>query len=206
MRAAWGFFAGLSAGAFASLIFTPKSGKETQELIVRKVRDGLDQAAFAATGVRALVKAMAGEKIQRVGETSDASKESYPYESPTRKAVLCIDDDGGMLSYLRVLLENFGYVVLTAFSARQGLQIAAACALAVVLVDYHMPEMNGQDLAIEIKRMKPQLPIVMVSGDDVIPEQASNLVDAVVSKNEGATRLLGLIARVCEKDAGQGEN
>ena len=117
---------------------------------------------------------------------------------PERKTILCIDDDHGMLGYQRALLERRGYVVVSATSARQGLQIAAVCALAAVIVDYHMPEMNGLELATEIKRLKPQIPIVMVSSDEEIPEHALKVVDAFVSKNEAPSRLLPVIARICD--------
>ncbi len=83
---------------------------------------------------------------------------------PAAKTILCIDDDDGMLGYQRVLLERRGYAVLTAASARQGLQIAAACAIAAVIVDYHMPEMNTHEVATEIKRLTPQVPIIMLSA------------------------------------------
>ena len=116
---------------------------------------------------------------------------------PTPKIILCIDDDDGMLGYQRALLERHGFAVLTVASARQGLQIASACGIAVVIVDYHMPEMNGHELATEIKRLRPQISIVMVSGDDKIPEQALKVVDAFVPKNEAPNRLLPLIARMC---------
>jgi ActR/RegA family two-component response regulator len=52
------------------------------------------------------------------------------------KTILCIDDDDDELEYQRVLLERRGYAVLTARSARQGIQLAAACVLAAVIVDY----------------------------------------------------------------------
>ena len=80
------------------------------------------------------------------------------FHYPGRKTILCIDDDDGMLGYQRVLLERRGYAVLTAASARQGLQIAAACAIAAVIVDYHMPEMNGHEVATEIKRLAHKYP------------------------------------------------
>ncbi len=64
---------------------------------------------------------------------------------PGRKTILCIDDDSSMLGYQRELLERRGFKVLTAASARQGLQIAVACAVAAVIVDYHMPDMNGHE-------------------------------------------------------------
>jgi CheY-like chemotaxis protein len=113
------------------------------------------------------------------------------------KTILCIDDDDSMLGYQRALLERRGFAVLTAASARQGLQIAATCAVAAVIVDYHMPEMNGHEVATEIKRLRPQVPIVMVSSDEEIPEHALNVVDAFVSKNEAASRLVPVIARIC---------
>ena len=116
---------------------------------------------------------------------------------PAPKTILCIDDDDGMLRYQRALLERRGFAVLTAASARQGLQIAAACAVAAVIVDYHMPEMNGHEVATEIKRLKPQIPIVMVSSDDEIPEHTLKVVDAFVSKNEAPSRLLPVITRIC---------
>jgi len=97
----------------------------------------------------------------------------------------------------RRLFEKRGYKVLTAASARQGLRIAVACEVAAVVVDYHMPEMNGHEVAIEIKRLKPQIPIIMVSSDDAIPEPALNVVDAFVSKNEASHCLLPVITRIC---------
>ena len=116
---------------------------------------------------------------------------------PGRKTILCVDDDDSMLGYQRALLERRGFTVLTAASARQGLQIAVACAVAAVIVDYHMPEMNGHELATEIKRLRPQVPIVMVSSDDEIAECALKVVDAFISKNEASSRLLPVIARIC---------
>jgi CheY-like chemotaxis protein len=116
---------------------------------------------------------------------------------PSRKTILCIDDDDGVLSYHRALLERRGYEVLTAASARRGLQIVEVCVIAAVIVDYHMPEMTGDEVAAEIKRLRPQVPIVMVSSDVEIPEQVLNVVDAFVSKDEASSRLLPVIAQIC---------
>ena len=116
---------------------------------------------------------------------------------PGRKTILCIDDDSSMLGYQRALLEKRGFAVLTAASARQGLQLAVAYALAAVIVDYHMPEMNGRELATEIKRLRPLVPIVMVSSDEAIAEQALQVVDAFVSKDEAPRRLVPVIKMIC---------
>ena len=70
---------------------------------------------------------------------------------PVRKTILCIDDDYSMLGYQRALLERRGFTVLTAASARQGLQIALACAVAAVIVDYHMPDIDLTDLLYQVE-------------------------------------------------------
>jgi len=136
---------------------------------------------------------------RRLGDYYEAGRVNM-FNYPGRKTILCIDDDDGMLGYQKALLERRGYKVLTAASARQGLRIAAVCAVAAVIVDYHMPEMNGHDVATEIKRLTPQVPIIMLSSDEEIPEHALNVVDAFVSKNEAPSRLLPVVLRVCGED------
>ena len=117
-------------------------------------------------------------------------------DSSARKTILCIDDDGSILSYQKALLERRGYNVLTAASPRQGLRIALECALAAVIVDYHMPEMTGHEVAIELRRLRPEVPIILLSSDEEIPEHTLNTVDAFVPKHEAASRLLPVIAQI----------
>jgi CheY-like chemotaxis protein len=117
------------------------------------------------------------------------------------KTILCIDDDHGALAYLRALLERRGYVVLTAASAREGLEIAAGRVVAAIVVDYQMPEMYGDEVATAVKRLKPEVPIVMVSSSDEIPDQALSTVDAFVPKDETLNHLVPAIMRVCEESS-----
>jgi CheY-like chemotaxis protein len=114
-----------------------------------------------------------------------------------RKTILCIDDDASVLAYHRTLLEKQGYEVLIAVSPQHGLQIATVCGLNAVIVDYHMPEMNGHKIATEIKRLSPQVPIIMVSGDSEIREQAMPVADVFISKDDTSNHLLPLVSRIC---------
>jgi CheY-like chemotaxis protein len=114
------------------------------------------------------------------------------------KILLCIDDSQAILDYEKRILERSGYFVVTALSARRGLRLATSFSFDAVLLDYHMPEMNGHDLASEIRRLRPETPVVMVSGS-AIPEETRRLVDAVVSKDEAARELLPTVSRVCDR-------
>jgi CheY-like chemotaxis protein len=114
---------------------------------------------------------------------------------PQSKIVLCIDDNQDMVECEQAFLESFGYTVLTAPSGGKGLELASIHSIDVVIVDYFMPEMNGQEFAIEMRRLRPQTLIIMLSGVDV-PEQALKWVDAFIAKGQVASQLLPTIAQL----------
>jgi two-component system cell cycle sensor histidine kinase/response regulator CckA len=115
---------------------------------------------------------------------------------PQSKIVLCIDDNQDVLECEQAFLECFGYTVLTAPSGGKGLELASIHSVDVVIVDYFMPEMNGQEVAIEMRRLRPQAPIIMLSGGVDVPEQALKWVDAFIAKPQLASQLLPTIAQL----------
>jgi len=110
-----------------------------------------------------------------------------------RKVILCIDDDQSVLECEREFLTTFGYTVLTAPSGDEGLKLASKDCVDVVIVDYCMPHMNGQEVAVEMRRLRPQATIIMLSGSIAVPPEAVNTVDAFVRKDRLATELLQVI-------------
>jgi CheY-like chemotaxis protein len=110
--------------------------------------------------------------------------------------VLCIDDDEDVLECEKSFLETFGYTVLAAASGGRGLELASLHPVDVVIVDYLMPEMNGHEVAVEMRRLKPETPIIMLSASVDIPRQVLNLVDAFVPKDQLASHLLSTIAQL----------
>jgi CheY-like chemotaxis protein len=114
----------------------------------------------------------------------------------TKRTILCIDRDIAILCYEKALLERSGYAVLTAASAQQGLRLVAMCKCDAVLLDYEISGMNGFQVAIEIKRIRPELVVILLSGSDV-PTYALALVDAFVPKLEASRQLLPMIAELC---------
>jgi len=123
------------------------------------------------------------------------------YPELKRAVLLCIDDNEDVLECEKAFLESFGYTVLTAPSGSRGLELASLQSVDVVIVDYFMPEMNGQEVAIEMRRLRPQAPIIMLSGAADIPEQVLKSVDVFVAKERLASQLLPAITRLhgCER-------
>jgi DNA-binding response OmpR family regulator len=121
-----------------------------------------------------------------------------PTDPPSKKTILCIDDDASILRYEKALLERSGYDVLTAPSGQQGLKLATTRQCDAVLLDYELYGMNGHEVASEIKLVKPELVVILLSGREV-PMQALALVDAFVPKLEASQQLLSIIAQLCSR-------
>jgi DNA-binding NtrC family response regulator len=72
----------------------------------------------------------------------------------------------------KALFERRRYHMLTGASARQRFRIVAVCSVSAVVVDYDMSDVNGHEVATEIRRLKPQIPTVMVSSNNAVPKPA----------------------------------
>jgi CheY-like chemotaxis protein len=97
--------------------------------------------------------------------------------------ILCIDDERAGLEARRELLEIDGYEVLTAQSGEQGLGLFVSHPIDAVVLDYKMPGMNGDRVARQMRRIKPDVPILMLSGYSELPVNELS-VDAFLSKDE----------------------
>jgi CheY-like chemotaxis protein len=110
--------------------------------------------------------------------------------------VLCIDQNQEVLECERGFLESLGYTVLTASSGGKALELASIHSVHLVILDYFMPRMNGQKVVMEIRRLRPQAPIILLTQGLGVPEQALNLVDALVEKDSLASQLLPTITHL----------
>jgi CheY-like chemotaxis protein len=113
-----------------------------------------------------------------------------------QKTLLCVDDNQSSLNICKIILEAAGYRVLTSSSAREGLKVFVSHAIDAVILDYQMPEMNGELVAAEMRRTKPGIPSLMLSGWVSLPESALLLVDEFVAKGDPVEFMLLAIRQV----------
>ncbi len=117
----------------------------------------------------------------------------------TRTAtILCVDDKCVSLEGLKMLFEEQGYRVLVTTKPTEALQLFSSNSVDLVLLDYHMPEMNGDVVAEHMKATKPSIPVVMLSGDDDLEESPLRCADVFVPKSESPARLLETIAHLLD--------
>ena len=114
--------------------------------------------------------------------------------------ILCIDDEPDGLLPRRLLLESAGHRVVQARSGLEGIRIFQSEKVDAVILDYWMSGMKGTAVASELKRINPNIPIIVLSGMADLPGEASGLVDQwIVKGSTRAEHLLNSINALLER-------
>ena len=78
--------------------------------------------------------------------------------------ILIIDDDIAIRSVLLLLLEREGHQTIVAENGRRGLDILETRDVDLLIIDVFMPEMDGLETIRLVRQIKPNLPIIVMSG------------------------------------------
>lgn len=90
-----------------------------------------------------------------------------PRTSNGNATILVVDDSPDMRRYLRLLLELDRYHVETAGDGSEALRrLGEGCAPAVVLLDLHMPRLNGFRTLRRMRKLYPHLKVIICSAED----------------------------------------
>ena len=116
-----------------------------------------------------------------------------------RPLILCIDDAEVALRVRKLLLSSAGYSVLTAGSGEEGLELFKQNQVQLVIADHFLTNKSGAEIAAEMKQIKPQVPILIVSAAAEKPD-GLEFADAFLSKGEGPDALLDSVAELLEVD------
>src|SRR6185295_14025637 len=82
-----------------------------------------------------------------------------------KKRILVCDDDEGILEVLTIILKNGGYDVKAVSSGKDVKKAISQYHPDVLLLDVMMPEENGKDIALDLKRNKSiDIPIILLSA------------------------------------------
>ena len=112
----------------------------------------------------------------------------------TGVTILVVDDKEEVLISVSQLLQREGHRVITAQSAARALELFRSQCVHLLLVDYFMPRMTGEDLVREIRNLDPFVPIVLqtgYSGEKPPREMMRDLdIQGYHDKSEGPERLL----------------
>ena len=98
--------------------------------------------------------------------------------------VLCIDDEQTALQLRQNLLESAGYRVLAAKSGALGIKSFKSESVDAVILDYWMADMNGLQVAREIRKINPSIPIIILSAYGELLDESLGIADLWIRKGE----------------------
>jgi CheY-like chemotaxis protein len=98
-----------------------------------------------------------------------------------KKVILCVDDNEQELSVLKFMLVTNGYRVLSATNGQEAIAIFADNTIDLVLADYSMPHMSGDQLVAKLKQLAAHVPMVLLGDLQKIGGQVHG-ADALLAK------------------------
>jgi DNA-binding response OmpR family regulator len=101
-----------------------------------------------------------------------------PYDRPVR--ILLVEDEAGIADFVERALRAQGHAVQVAADGVGGERSALAGDLDLVILDVVLPGRNGVDILREIRKVKPALPVIMLTA-------RAELADKVAGLDAGAT-------------------
>ena len=120
------------------------------------------------------------------------------------ETILFVDDEVYLADLGKEMLEDFGYVVESMTSSRQAFELFEQNPdkFDLVMTDYTMPEMTGDELARKIHQINPEIPIIMCTGIFLGPEITNGLeLEKIMMKPMGMEDMLKAVRAVLDKAA-----
>ncbi len=89
-----------------------------------------------------------------------------PGRLASRVRILVVDDQESVCEGIQGMLEAAGYAALTALSGRTGVALLRqhAGAIRAVLLDLRLPGENASSVYDELRRLRPDLPVILMTG------------------------------------------
>lgn len=134
---------------------------------------------------------------------------------PDQKKILLIDDDQSLHALIRATIRRSGYRLVSAFNGQHGLEAILVERPAVVILDYLLPDITGDQVYAELTsnprfQTVCQTPIIVLTGKELTPAQRNRFVagsfTTYLQKPFGRNELLNVIENVLRQAEVQRNN
>ena len=123
-----------------------------------------------------------------------------------RPVVAVVDDDPRLLESMEDLLESAGYVARS-FSSARSLLVSGLAGLDVLITDIGMPGMDGFELCDLVKKVRPDLPMFLITGrHEIADADRTQGVSGFFRKPFDAQVMLAAIGNALHKSKNGGEH
>jgi DNA-binding NtrC family response regulator len=92
--------------------------------------------------------------------------------------ILVIDDDHAVLATIEILLARHAHEVVVSDDGRKGIDLFRTGSFDLLIVDIFMPAMDGLETMKLVHRYRPEVPIIVISGNEprLVSESAPNFL------------------------------
>ncbi len=139
-------------------------GLSTVYGIVRQNRGFVN--VYSEPGVGTIFRIYIPREPEAEMEAEEASSTGEDVPRGRGETILLVEDDSVLLEMIRLMLTELGYIVLDAVRPRDGLALVRnhEGPVHVLMTDVVMPEMNGKQLSAMVRKMRPEVKVLYMSG------------------------------------------
>jgi CheY-like chemotaxis protein len=189
-----------------------KSGQLLEQVALYEVRRGVgDPFQAHEDGSDAFPQARDGDRVRLSlacphgpfhAGADDTRLHSRPMVAQDLPAVLVADDDAAMRMLCRVKLELEGFRVFEADSGEEVERLLATDEqFALLLLDIHLGDRDGMDIARALKETRPGIPVAFLTGSGLYSRDAAEVVgDATIRKPFTLEELISTVTRLARSE------
>ena len=128
---------------------------------------------------------------------------TQPAPEIVKQVILVVDDDEAVRDSLRNLMESEGFEVRAFSNGHDLLSEASLPAIGCLVVDYHMPAMNGLELVSTLRGRGVSIPAILITGNPTkyVRDRAAAIAVLVVEKPRLGSYLLDCVLEAVAKHA-----
>jgi FixJ family two-component response regulator len=128
---------------------------------------------------------------------------TQPAPEIAKQVILIVDDDEAVRESLRSLMKSEGFAVRAFSNGHDLLNEASLPAIGCLVVDYHMPAMNGLELVSALRGRGVSIPAILITSNPTkyVRDRAAAIAVLVVEKPRLGSYLLDCVREAVAKHA-----
>jgi len=123
-----------------------------------------------------------------------------------KETILFVDDEADILDVCGEMLKNLGYEIISSSVSKEALKLFQNQPekFDLLITDMTMPEMSGKRMALEILKIRPDIPVIVITGKKVEDEILFKITDGeIIQKPFSQLEIGAVIRRVLDKKQGK---